>query len=497
MNLPVSHQQMHSAVRGCWLGKNIGGTLGAPFEGSPDVRNISFYAQENLDGNPEPNDDLDLQLMWLTMAEYHGIDRLTSRLFGEYWINGVVMMANEYVVCQKNCKNGFYPPVSGAVNNDDWKWSNGAWIRSEIWACLFPGDPDKAIEYAWLDASCDHTSEGIYAEMFTAALESAAFAEKDLRKLIDIGLSKIPADSRMAKSVKFVCDCYDAGDDWRSARAKVVEFNSDLGFFQAPGNVAFVVIGLLYGEGDFGKSICTAVNCGDDTDCTGATVGAIMGIMYGAENIPDEWVKPIGDRILTKSFDAYALPLPCPKTITELTRRVIRLQKLIAENFPRETPQALTDNTIAKRLWARSSMELPFDLGYVKVGVEYLDSPLVEPGQTVRIRLHLHSPIIYLEEFYFRWKLENGWKSNRMEVALTGESYCSSSIDTDLIVPEDIGSGMSYVILAVNDERRKCPAFLSIPFQRKGFANYPVFRPSNREHTSRDRYLTICKMIAE
>ena len=62
-----------SKVRGCWLGKNIGGTLGAPFEGQQEFQDVSFYTQENLNGNPEPNDDLDLQLIWLTLAEYYGI----------------------------------------------------------------------------------------------------------------------------------------------------------------------------------------------------------------------------------------------------------------------------------------------------------------------------------------------------------------------------------------------------------------------------------------
>ena len=197
-----------SKVRGCWLGKNIGGTLGAPFEGQQEFQDVSFYTQENLNGNPEPNDDLDLQLIWLTLAEYYGIYNLTPRLFGEYWINAVTGPWGEYAVCRWNCKNGFFPPLSGAVNNDQWKWSNGAWIRSELWACLFPGDPDTAIDFAWRDASCDHTGEGIYAEMFTAALESAAFVENDLRKLIDIAKSKIPPDSRIRRSVEFVCQCF-------------------------------------------------------------------------------------------------------------------------------------------------------------------------------------------------------------------------------------------------------------------------------------------------
>lgn len=90
--------------------------------------------------------------------------------------------------------NGFQPPLSGALNNGQWKNSNGAWIRSEIWACLFPGSPDDVLEFAWYDSCVDHAGDGIYAELFTAALESAAFVVQDIRRLIEIALSKIPAD---------------------------------------------------------------------------------------------------------------------------------------------------------------------------------------------------------------------------------------------------------------------------------------------------------------
>lgn len=186
-------------------------------------------------------------------------------------MNFIIGPWNEYSICKSNIARGFHPPLSGACNNDAWKWSNGAWIRSEIWACIFPGDPDLAALYASYDACADHSGEGIYAEMFTAALESAAFIEKDIQKLIAIALSKIPADSRLARAVKIACSGYKDGKTLLETRNAIVKDSEDLGFFQAPANVAYTVAGLLYGEGDFGRTVCYAVNCGDDTDCTGAT----------------------------------------------------------------------------------------------------------------------------------------------------------------------------------------------------------------------------------
>ncbi len=162
------------------------------------------------------------------------------------------------------------------------------------------------------------------AAAFVAAVESAAFVVRDLHKLIEIGFWKIPADSRVARAVKLVCDCYDQGIDWREARQRVLEDSADLGWFQAPANVAFVVLGLLYGEGDFKKSIILAINCSDDTDCTGATIGSIMGILYGTSGIPADWRQHIGDEIATVYINKGAIS-GVPSTCAELTERVCRM----------------------------------------------------------------------------------------------------------------------------------------------------------------------------
>lgn len=475
-NHTLTPEALRAAIRGCWLGKNIGGTLGAPFEGKTDLLDLSFYTQKDLGGNPEPNDDLDLQLLWLTLVEYYGIQHLTPRLMGQYWINGITGPWNEYGICRWNCQNGLFPPLSGATDNDVWKWSNGAWIRSEIWACLFPGAPDRAVEYAWRDACCDHEGEGIYAEMFTAALESAAFVEKDMRRLIAVGLSKIPPACRVAQSVKTVCQIFDEGGSWQTARNKTVEENSDLGWFQAPGNLAFVVIGLLYGGGDFGRTVCIAANCGDDTDCTAATAGAIMGIVLGDSGIPEEWSAPIGERILTKSLDPFGIPLPLPKTITELTDRVLFQYERIARYFPEEQLEDLCSDTVAEKIWGRSSYELQFDTGFGIIGVEYLEGACIEGGKRIPLKLWLRAPIMSKPEVRFRWLLPENWSSDAAEVRVSGCIFCETSVMTELTPPEVIPEAMSYIPLEVTVDDRSYPVLLNIPFRRKGAVSFPRFR---------------------
>ena len=310
-------------LHACWIGKSIGGTLGGPFECSKDYLNIEGFTTPK--GEPLPNDDLDLQLIWLCAVEDVGIKNFDANILAEYWLDWIPPHWNEYGICKTNLRMGILPPACGELDNERWKDSNGAWIRSEIWAGMSPAVIDTAIKYACMDGMIDHgIAEGTCAEIFTAAMQSAAYIINDINKLLEIGLSKIPADSRVAQTVRKVMEMYETGVPCREARDKVVEMNADLGWFQSPGNLGFVTIGLLYGEGDFKKSVLYAVNCGDDTDCTAGTVASILGIMGGTKAIPDDWKEFVGDRIITVSINGtYAARIP--KTCTELTNRIAAL----------------------------------------------------------------------------------------------------------------------------------------------------------------------------
>lgn len=335
-------------VKACWIGKNIGGTIGGPYEGKREILDVKGFLTES--GEPMPNDDLDLQLVWLHAVEKEGAKNITAEKLGEYWLSFIPVAFSEYGIAESNMKSGLTPPLSGDAENNVWKHSNGAWIRTEIWATLAPAMPDVAVRYAIEDAKVDHgMGEGTYAAMFVAAVESAAFALTDVKKLIEVGLSKIPSDCRVYKTIELLCALHDEGKTPVQARNAIQKFNEDLadGWFQAPSNVAFAVLGLLYGEGDFKKSMLLAVNCGDDTDCTAATVGAIFGIMYGTKGIPEDWKNHIGDRIITCCINMGV----CFRRIgscSELTERVVRLAPVVIEENRAEKQVLFTEFTDGK-----------------------------------------------------------------------------------------------------------------------------------------------------
>ena len=323
--MKINYEVYKDKVRACWIGKNIGGTLGAPYEGMRELLDVQGF--KTKPGVPEPNDDLDLQLVWLHALENEGAGRICADTLGEYWLDLITPYWNEYGIGKTNMQRGLVPPTSGDVNND-WKNSNGAWIRTEIWACAAPATPELAVKFAIEDAKVDHgTGEGTYAAAFVAALQSSAFALSSARECVDIAFSAIPESSRVYMSVKAVIDAYDAGESWQTARNTVLNMNKDLGsgWFEAPSNVAYTVLGLLYGENDFKKTLIIATNCGDDTDCTAGTAGATLGILFGTSVIPDDWREHVGDSIVTCSVVNVSVGRFFPKSCAELSERVTSL----------------------------------------------------------------------------------------------------------------------------------------------------------------------------
>jgi ADP-ribosylglycohydrolase len=381
----INENEFRDKVYACWLGKNIGGTLGMPFEGDTNIHEITFYT--NLkEGEPAANDDLDLQILWLKAMQENNAHIDAFRL-GKYWLKYIPVNWNEYGVGKRNMRTGIMPPASGEFDNARWKTSNGAWIRSEIWACLFPGNPLMAAEFGREDACVDHgMAEGTYAEIFTSAVESAAFIEHNRDSLIKFGLSMIPGECRIAKAVRTAILAKQEGKDWKEARTAVIKSTEDMGWFQAPRNVAFTIIGWLYGEGDFGKSICIAINCGDDTDCTGATLASIFGIIGGTKAIPENWRKPVGNKIATvaiSGFDAPAtLDILTDSTVI-MTKRVLAKYKLPVTigpdktNFPDRGRSLKVDRKEIVKLWNLSPWKVVKHNTDWVIVFDYLQEPFI------------------------------------------------------------------------------------------------------------------------
>lgn len=493
----LNPEKLRDKIYACWMGKNMGGTMGTPYEGTRELLDIQGFVTK--EGEVLPNDDLDLQLVWLKAVQDYGPNAINERLLGEYWITYIGPNWNEYGIGKGNLREGILPPLSGEINNDAWKHSNGAWIRTEIWATLFPADPEKAIRYAYYDACVDHGyGEGTYGAIFVAAMESAAFVIQNVHELLELGLSKIPADCRVARAVRLVMNEYEKGTDWKTVREMLVQDSADIGWFQAPANIAYVVLGLLYGEGDFKRSMILAINCGDDTDCTGATIGALMGIMRGTEGLPADWMKYLGEDIasicLLNGHGRY------PTTITQLTDAVMNLLPVTMYRLPdcmfkgspysRTTPvlgrpgepEDLTDldpaafcgTEFVDSLSERSPYSFVIDGIYCEVLVEYDTVPRIAPNGTLTGRIsvrNLHVPNNYIfpesKHYMLRWLTAPEWtvesKTNLQDIRLTKEAsrfHSDTRTTAFTIHAGNVVQPVNRVVLEVTSVGRSMPVYV-------------------------------------
>ena len=392
-------------VHACWLGKNIGGTLGAPYEGTHEYLSVTGFPKGTR--GAAANDDLDLQLVWLQAVEFSGVKNISAYTLGEYWLAFVTPHWAEYGIAKNNMRCALPPSVAGDHANV-WKHSNGAWIRTEIWATLAPAAPSVAATYAAEDAKVDHgTGEGTVAAAFVAALESAAFAVRDRKELIRLAAEHIPPNSRTAITARLALHCYESGMPLREARDAVVAENADIGdgWFQAPSNVGFVLLGLLYGEGDFKRSVLAALNCGDDTDCTAATIGAVMGILLGKKGLPKDWRRHIGDAIVTACINTGVSWVPIT-SCKQLTERVARLAPaMLAENnahtvlgggktkIDAEGAQSLRGAASCEKFAACKPYSFSMPFAFFTAEVVYRGEPVLGAGQEARFALKLYNNV--------------------------------------------------------------------------------------------------------
>ncbi len=352
LNVALNRNTIAEKIHGCWLGKAIGGTLGGPMEGHPGPLNLNFY-----DPIPQailPNDDLDLQLVWLHHLRTSHAPLVTPTVLAEAWQRHVHFPYDEYGVCLRNMSYGLQGRRLGEFDN----WfaeCMGAAIRSELWACLAAGEPERAAGLAWADAACDHAGDGIWAEVFLAALEAAAFTRNDpcAFDLLDQALDFLPPTSRVRCAILDTRLWWNQTQDWQEVRTRILARHGHPNFTDVAQNLAFIILGWLAGEGDFGRSICIAVNCGQDTDCTGATLGALLGMLAPAA-IPQAWRAPIGEQVVV------SLPI-------------------VGIRAPENLWQ-LTDWTLAARL---QLLEMAAPIGMVtpRLPVQSQDSPIAISGR--------------------------------------------------------------------------------------------------------------------
>ena len=335
--IKLSQHAIKSKVKGAWMGRICGCLLGKTVEGirtdelipllketgnfpmhryilKSDM-NEEIYAKykfnlrnrcyaDAIDYAPSDDDTNYTVLSSVIIDKY--TDEFTSYDIAKSWLEK--QPKNAYCTAERvaflNIVKGFLPPETAIYKNPFREWI-GAQIRVDYYGYINPGDPKKAAYMAWKDARVSHVKNGIYSSMLIAAIIAAAACCDNIKQAIDYGLHQIPYTSRLYKAVTKIIKQHETGMTLEKCFENIhIDYDEHLGhdWCHAISNTCVVVASLLYGNNDYSKSICLAVQAGFDTDCNGATVGSIIGMQKGFEHISSYWTAPIRNRLDTSIF---------------------------------------------------------------------------------------------------------------------------------------------------------------------------------------------------
>mgnify|MGYP002778735973 CR=1 FL=1 len=334
--LNLASAAFEDKMAGAWLGRCAGCLLGKPVEGWRRPRMWGFLQDaerwpldnyfgskgvdpqivakhevdnpwvqgllaENL-GYMPVDDDTNYTTLGVLILEKHGRD-FTPEDVANFWLARVPLLdtCTAERIAYRNFALGIAPPASATYRNPYREWI-GAQIRADGFGMGAAGNPELAANFAWRDASISHVKNGIYGEMWAAAMVAAAFVCDDAAQIIEAGLGQIPKGCRLARDVRGVLSWHRQGWSYDQASEKIHaqwDENNWHDWTHTNSNASVVALGLLWGEGDFENSVCRAVQACFDTDCNGATVGSILGARLGRAALPEKWTAPLGNRLKT------------------------------------------------------------------------------------------------------------------------------------------------------------------------------------------------------
>lgn len=359
----IGDADLEDKVYGAWVGRCVGCLLGKPVEGFRrprmwgylkdlnryplndffryDIASEELRAKYELDNwkkwrttidqvnyMPE-DDDTNYTTTGLAILKRYGAD-FTPTDVANFWLSDIPILhtCTAERVAYRNLCLLMAPPRSATFRNVYREWI-GAQIRADFWGYANPGNPERAAEFAWRDASISHIKNGIYGEMWVAAMIAAAFVTTDIKTIIKAGLAQIPENSRLSSAVEDILEWYELDVDYDTTVYRIHEIwdeNRAHDWCHTISNAMVVTAGLLYGEGDYAKTICRAVQPCFDTDCNGATVGSILGILHGRKNLPSQWVDPINDTLKTGVTGYHTVKL------ADMTRESLEIIEKIAQS---------------------------------------------------------------------------------------------------------------------------------------------------------------------
>jgi ADP-ribosylglycohydrolase len=313
-------------LNGAWTGRVIGNMMGKPFEIGPTRASIRAYLEAlgryPLDGYvPFPegsdrgqlgmwgyedvtegrirvgirDDDVDYTVLGLHLVETYGVE-YTTRDVAYEWLSR--FPAYQVFTAERNAYQNLIREVPlddvGEYRNPFREWI-GALIRADVFGFIYAGRSRDAAIAAYQDARLSHRANGIYGEMWAAALVASAFTASTPSESVAASLDHVPPTSRLAEEIRAVLTAFRAGAGWETAMDELVARHPRMSWVHTINNAGALAAAILWGDGDFARTAGLAVTAGLDTDSIGATAGAWAGAFLGLSGLPSSLVDPLGD----------------------------------------------------------------------------------------------------------------------------------------------------------------------------------------------------------
>ena len=318
----ISQDELEDKIRGSWVGQMAGVTWGAKTE----FKYMGEIIPEDKVPTWDPErinrgyiqDDIYVEITFLDAMVLHGVNP-GWQVFGDFFSNSHYPLAHANLAARSKLRKGIPAPDSGHYSNnkhcDDIDWQ----IEADYIGSMCPGLENAAVELAWKAGHVMNFGDGVLGGVFISAMHAAAFFAADVMEIIEAGRRAVPENTKYRQVLEDVIDWHAQGFTWVETWHLLQDrwgmddrcptspyWLSEFHNIDAKLNGAYVLIGLLYGGGDFEQSMKIAMRCGQDSDCNPSSVGGILGNWVGLSGIPDQFKSEL-DSELTFIFTDYSL----------------------------------------------------------------------------------------------------------------------------------------------------------------------------------------------
>ncbi|PKP52177.1 MAG: hypothetical protein CVT92_10185 [Bacteroidetes bacterium HGW-Bacteroidetes-1] len=444
-----SQESLKNKIKGGWAGQTIGVVYGAPVEFKYQGSIIDEYQvipwHENYvkywwDKKPGLFDDIYTDLNFVNVFEQYGLD-VSSDTIAHHWAYTDYHLAHANQASRYNILRGIMPPASGFWLNNPHADDLDFQIEADFIGLMAPGMVNQATEIADRVGHVMNSGDGWYGGVFVSALYSLAFTSNDVNYIVEQAIKTIPEGTQFNECINDVIKWHKQyPEDWKATWFELQKkWNKDVGCpkgvflsfnIDAKINSAYVAIGLLYGKGNFSKSVDIAARCGQDADCNPATAGGVLGVMLGYDAIPEFWLKPLQE-IEELNFENTSMSLSKAydmsyKHALEIIQKAGGTTEGSEIVIPFETPVpvAFEQNFVNTYPVSRNKIdisftdEFSFDFsgnGYIlygnmvklsKVDPDYIDRISKRLGSEVFGLAELHDPYVAEVEVYINGVLD-------------------------------------------------------------------------------------------